>query len=425
MASTYLTRSISSGSDLTKFTYSVWIKRSSFGSYQRIFSSDVTDSKDMYIRWQNSDELNGYHRSDSSTTVFAFETNAKYRDANAWYHLVIKFDSTQSTQADRLKVYVNGEEPSMSSITYPSQNQIANFMNSGEAQDIGYYRTSSGEYFDGLMSHIHFTAGYAYDASTFGSTDSTTGEWKINTSPNVTYGSLGYFILKDGNSITDQSTNSNNFTVGGGTLTKTEDCPSNVFCTGNSLNKGSNVVLASGNNNIRNDQNTDEYAIGTIATGTGKYYWETYKHGGGTNGIGICLSNCNHTPTSVNASRIMYLSDGTIYKTAWSLSDASVATFSHSDIVGVSLDTENGILKFYKNGTLVDTTTNSILQASNNEFIPMWYVNNGGESRANMGNGYFGTTAVSSAGTNASGIGIFEYDVPTGYTALSTKGLNT
>jgi hypothetical protein len=42
----------------------------------------------------------------------------------------------------------------------------------------------------------------------------------------------------------------------------------------------------------------------------------------------------------------------------------------------------------------------------------------------NFGNGYFGTTAVSSAGTNASGNGIFEYDVPTGFTALSTKGLN-
>ena len=43
---------------------------------------------------------------------------------------------------------------------------------------------------------------------------------------------------------------------------------------------------------------------------------------------------------------------------------------------------------------------------------------------ANFGNGYFSTTAVASAGTNASGNGIFEYDVPTGYTALSTKGLN-
>ena len=42
----------------------------------------------------------------------------------------------------------------------------------------------------------------------------------------------------------------------------------------------------------------------------------------------------------------------------------------------------------------------------------------------NFGNGLFGTTAISSEGTNASGIGKFEYDVPAGYTALSTKGLN-
>ena len=48
----------------------------------------------------------------------------------------------------------------------------------------------------------------------------------------------------------------------------------------------------------------------------------------------------------------------------------------------------------------------------------------GGSHNANFGNGYFGTTAVSSAGTNASGNGIFEYDCPSGYTALSTKGLN-
>ena len=42
----------------------------------------------------------------------------------------------------------------------------------------------------------------------------------------------------------------------------------------------------------------------------------------------------------------------------------------------------------------------------------------------NFGNGFFGTTAISSEGTNASGIGKFEYDVPAGFTALSTKGLN-
>ena len=42
----------------------------------------------------------------------------------------------------------------------------------------------------------------------------------------------------------------------------------------------------------------------------------------------------------------------------------------------------------------------------------------------NFGNGYFGTTVITSAGTNASGIGQFEYDVPTNFTAWSTKGFN-
>ena len=38
---------------------------------------------------------------------------------------------------------------------------------------------------------------------------------------------------------------------------------------------------------------------------------------------------------------------------------------------------------------------------------------------------FFNTvTYTGNGGTNASNIGIFEYDVPTGYTALSTKGLN-
>jgi hypothetical protein len=40
---------------------------------------------------------------------------------------------------------------------------------------------------------------------------------------------------------------------------------------------------------------------------------------------------------------------------------------------------------------------------------------------ANFGNGYFGTTAVASAGINASGIGIFEYDVPAGYMLYQLK----
>ena len=43
----------------------------------------------------------------------------------------------------------------------------------------------------------------------------------------------------------------------------------------------------------------------------------------------------------------------------------------------------------------------------------------------NFGNGFFGNTAIASAGTNASNLGLFEYDVPADYKAICSKGLNT
>ena len=46
----------------------------------------------------------------------------------------------------------------------------------------------------------------------------------------------------------------------------------------------------------------------------------------------------------------------------------------------------------------------------------------------NYGNGYFGTTAITTNSGNgysgAEGSSKFNYTVPTGYSALSTKGLN-
>jgi hypothetical protein len=43
----------------------------------------------------------------------------------------------------------------------------------------------------------------------------------------------------------------------------------------------------------------------------------------------------------------------------------------------------------------------------------------------NFGNGYFGSTAVTSANADDAGIGAMEYDVPTGYYCLCTKNIST
>ena len=326
---------------------------------------------------------------------------------------------------------MNGERvTSFLATTEPSASANILYVNDTTAHAWGRKNVTSDKYLNGSLSHVHFIDGTAYDASAFGSTDSTTGEWKITTSPSgVNYGSTGWFVLKDGNSVTDQSGNSNNFTVTGGTLTKTEDCPSNVFCTANPLSKMSGVALTNGNTTVRKDTSGNSHSLGTIAFGNGKYYFEGYRHGGGYDGIGICLASADGTTdNSVASSRVLYYEDGQIMCDALS-NQSNISTgvsYADTDIISVSFDTENGVLKFYKNDTLVSnsTITNSSFEFANNLWVPHTYQSNGGEWRLNFGNGYFGTTAVSSAGTNASGIGIFEYDVPTGFTALSTKGLN-
>ena len=98
---------------------------------------------------------------------------------------------------------------------------------------------------------------------------------------------------------------------------------------------------------------------------------------------------------------------------------------------------DNGKFYVHVNGTYLtsgdptsgSTGTGSLGDISVGSRIYVPFITNSNYSQTNdiefnFGNGYFGTTQVSSAGTNASNNGIFEYDVPAGYTALSTKGLN-
>jgi len=277
------------------------------------------------------------------------------------------------------------------------------------------------------MSHIHFCDGTQYQASDFGEYDAN-GVWKIKTEPSVTYGNNGFFILKDGNSVTDQSGNGNNLTVGG-TLTNTEDNPSNVFATLNPLVPySSNYDFYNGNTTVENDGNaadwTTRWGVSTLGMTAGKYYAEAKVAAIGTNqmyALGLVKDVGTFTPTSsVGTDGVGYYSTGGIYNL--SSQTQTTATYTTNDIIGLAFDATNGTAQWYKNGSAVGTTETGLSTDGTWFFVTNQYTN--GKVYVNYGNGYFGSTAVASAGTNASGNGIFEYDVPTGYTALSTKGLN-
>ncbi len=445
MASTYLTRTPSSNGSETKSTLSMWFKRSNLSSQQTLYFSSSSSDNKMIIRF-NADDTFDVRNKVGGSFPLDIETNRKFRDTNAWYHFVLKFDTTQATSSDRFKMYVNGvQETSFSTETYPSQNANLSMNQTDDQLWVGA-ESGTGAYFDGLITHAHWTDGYAYDASTFGSTDSTTGEWKINTSPSVTYGTNGFFILKDGNSVTDQSGNSNNFTVYGN-LTNTEDCPSNVFATWNPLSKssdynGQNLPINGNTTFVSGETGTNYPAYwSTLGASSGKFYFECKMGSSGGAGAMIGVSDQKKLTSYFGSGAYDYGYfgyDGTKFVSGSASSYGN--SYGNNDIVGCAVDLDNNKLYFSKNGvwqnsgdpTSGSTGTGAISIADASSTTTGFYFFTAGDSGntdaptvyANFGNGYFGTTAISSEGTNASNIGKFEYDVPTGYTALSTKGLN-
>ena len=383
----------------------------------------------------------------SSSTVMELTTNRKFRDTTAWYHIVVTIDTTESTAADRVKMYINGvQETSFSTATYPAQNYSSlRLNNNGDRRTIGTIYDGGGSagsgYFDGSMSHVHWVDGTAYQASTFGSTDATTGEWKINTSPTLTMGTNGFTILKDGNTITDQSANSNNFTLGAGTLSKTEDCPSNIFATLNvNANKNANQAFTNGNN-THTSSTSWLGAVSSLGAYAGKYYAEFKIVDRMNYSFGVCQSNGDtfeNLSTANNNLIGKYAdawgfagNDGTTNNKRTNNTNTSYGeVFSDGDIAMIAMDVTGGKIYFGRNGTWFDSSnpaTGASPAFTGLTFTESMHFASGLENangQWNFGNGYFGTTAVSSAGSNASSIGIFEYDVPSGYTALSTKGLN-
>ena len=441
MASTYLYRTNGTSTNAYKGTVSHWIKRSGLGAMGTFAAWDNggTSSVRGYLNMHN-DTI--YFYDEPTSTIV--QTNRVFRDTSAWYHIVVAWDTSQSTASDRVKIYVNGvQETSMATGNYPAQNTTLQFNTSGRRFGVGCFANSAAAagFFDGSMSHFHFCDGYTYTASDFGSTDSTTGEWKINTSPSVSYGNNGFFILKDGNSVTDQSGQGNNLTVGGGTLTKTEDCPSNVFATINPLdNFYNNLTITNGNTSWVSGSN---YSVtrSTLGASSGKYYFEMKVVNEGNTDYEFGIVGA--APTSISSWMGSSGSYGYSYESRAELRangttvDPWGSTYDDGDILGCAFDLDNNKIYFSKNGSWQESGDPSsgsngytIIAAANTP-AGAYFVGAGdfsgsaGQSgQFNFGNGKFGTTSVSSAGTNASGNGIFEYDVPTGYTALSTKGLN-
>lgn len=101
---------------VSQYTIEAWVKFDSFFTYETVFAKRVTDvdRAAMLQVWEPTGEIavavdHGYgHTSDPLSP-------------NTWYHIAIVYDGTQATDADRLKLFVDG---SLKALTFLSPGSV-------------------------------------------------------------------------------------------------------------------------------------------------------------------------------------------------------------------------------------------------------------------------------------------------------------
>ena len=369
----------------------------------------------------------------------------KLRDPAAWYHLVVAYDTTQAVEADRVKVYLNGNQLTASSGTYPSLNEDTGWNANGYQHTIGRYEVSDNMYFAGCVTHVNFIDGTAYAPTAFGEFDSTSGIWIANSSPSVTYGDEGaFFKFASGALTTDSSGNSNTLTAVG-TPTATKDSPDNNFCTMNSIyNFRQAATFENGNNTVVTANNTPTLA--TMGLQAGKWYWEAQAVTSSSGGSDYIVGLVSMFQTVSNTELGNYNKDwGYVAAGSYRNDNTNTAygdSYTTGDYIGIAFDLDNMKLYFSKNGVwqnsgdpaagtngismTEDTSSNPVpwMQA----YFPAVCGDSNGQNytwSTNFGNGYFGTTSAGASNADDAGIGIFKYDVPAGFYAICTNNLQS
>jgi hypothetical protein len=183
--SAYLSWTPTSAGNRKTWTWSAWVKRGNI-TKSALFTSWTTSG--FFMEFSAAHDLDVYDYSGSYQ--WQLKTNQVFRDVSSWYHIVLSFDSTQATAADRVKIYVNGEEvTSFSASTYPSLNYDS-YLNQAQEMRLG---NGASVYSDIYLAEVNFVDGTALDPTSFGETDAN-GQWVPIIEPDVTYGTNGFYL---------------------------------------------------------------------------------------------------------------------------------------------------------------------------------------------------------------------------------------
>jgi hypothetical protein len=195
-ATAYLNRTPAVASNRQKWTWSGWVKRGSLTSFQQMFTAGTGASDRTYFLFTNTDTIQFY--SAATSGVADYSTSALFRDPAAWYHIQLAFDSTQATAANRVFLYINGVQQTLTATITVAQNTSL-YVNSTVAHTIGRESYTGANYLDGYLTEINFIDGQALTPSSFGETNAITGVWQPKKYAG-TYGTNGFYLNFSDNS---------------------------------------------------------------------------------------------------------------------------------------------------------------------------------------------------------------------------------
>ena len=447
-SSAYMHKTLGSTSNQRTFTLSAWVKRSGLGVANQIMSMDRSGPRTEIAF--NSDDKIACNFNPSGSSWSEFYSVGVFRDVGAWYHVVVSVDTTQGTDTNRLKIYVNGSLISFTG-TLPSQDFDTGWNVSGNVHAVGRYENGSSGYFNGYMAEVCWIDGTAYAASDFGEFDEDSPTiWKPKDVSGLTFGTHGFYL------DFEDSSNLGNDANGGTDLTEVNlaatdqatDTPTNNFCTLNPLLVPLSYIptYAEGNLQISAQSNSGRFqSISTIGMTAGKWYAEFRIDSSQYHTLGVATEKSfttastliqdsnNYLGGSNTYSYIYYCSDGEPWSNGTISSGYGDSLTSAGDILGVAIDITNSKIYYSKNGTWQNsadpesgaTGTGAVSIASGETyFFAVGDLATGSFSgtSCNFGNPSF---SISSGNSDANGYGNFEYAVPSGYLALCTKNLGS
>ncbi len=422
--SSFLSRTPSSASNRRTFTFSCWVKRANIPSGESYLFSTGTDGNNFFGLEFIGGEivLQNYN---SGTQVIARTGTALFRDTAAWYNIVLAVDTTESTQEDRLKLYVNGTQvtsfdgsDSDLSLNYDTQ------VNNTNQHTIGCRELGSQDAFhDGYMAEINFIDGSALTPASFGETKENI--WIAKDTSGLTFGTNGFRLQFKNSSVgsassstvgADTSGRDNHFTSTNiATTDNMPDSPNINFAVMNSLDLVSTGATLSDGNLTWSIGGADGAGRSNFVMTSGKWYVEAGVGGAVSDYIGVISGQANIT--GVNGTQtVLYAGDGT--KRVNGSSSSYGASFASTDIIGIALDLDSGTqtVEFFKNNASQGSINLTDVGSEG-------YAIGCGSGSGNRSTSFnFGqdSTGISSAATDENGFGTFEFAPPSGYLALCT-----